>query len=187
MTPERKNSCRWGPRRGGLAYEDQMLVRIATVVAIPWLTPLSFGLHAPGWYVGKSGTRHQRFLPHTFSAAWAGNVRCSDCATSDPPNATLRHLPRRGIIVRASIQPPDPTGWPPKGRRLTKSYALKDAYHFACCEAARNIGGEWELYGFGPKHAYSVIVRVYWGSKPTRAMRAAAQRAIGTMRLPAPH
>jgi len=161
-----------------------MLAAVAAALAIPWLTPVSLGLHAPGWFVGQSGTRRQSFLPRTYSVAWVANVRCRDCATSNPPNATLRSLPRRGIIVRASIQPPDPTGWPPKGRRLSPSYSLREAYRFPCCEAVR-IGGAWELYGFGPKHAYSVIVDVYWGSTPTKAMRAAAQRAISTLHLPA--
>jgi hypothetical protein len=160
-----------------------VLAAVATALAIPWLTPLSFGLHAPGWYVGQSGTRHERFLPHTYSVAWAATVHCRDCATSNPPNATLRQFPRRGIIVRASIQPPDPTGWPPSGRRLTRSYSLADAYRFPCCEAVP-IGGSWEMYGFGPRHAYSVIVAVYWGSRPTKATTTEAQRAIATLRLP---
>lgn len=161
-----------------------MLAAVAAALAIPWRTPVSIGLHAPGWYVGQSGTRHEAFLPHVYSVAWAANVRCRDCATSNPPNATLRLLPRRGIVVRVSIQPPAPTGWPPLGRRLSRSYSLRDAYRFSCCEAVP-IGGAWELYGFGPDRAYSVIVDVYWGSSPTIAMRAAAQRAISTVQLPA--
>jgi hypothetical protein len=161
-----------------------MLAAIAAGLAIPWLTPVSLGLHAPGWYVGQSATRHQAFVPRTYSVAWAASVRCRDCAISNPPNARLRSLPRRGIIVRVSIQLPDPTGWPPKGRRLSRSSLLGDASRFPCCEAV-GIGGAWELYGFGPKHAYSVLVDVYWGSRPTKAMKAAAQRAISTLRLPA--
>jgi hypothetical protein len=119
-----------------------------------------------------------------YSVAWASNARCGDCATSNPPNATLRSLRRRGVIVRVSIQPPDPRGWPPTGRRLSRSYSLKDAYRFRCCEAVR-VGDVWELYGFDPKHTYSVIIDVYWGSTPSKAMRLAAQRAISTLRLPA--
>lgn len=161
-----------------------MVAAVAVALAVPWLAPVSFGLHAPGWYVGQSGTRYQSVAPRVSSVAWAGNVRCRDCVSSVPPNATLRSLPRRGIIVRVSIQLPDPTGWPPKGRLLSRRYSLRDAYRFPCCEAVR-IGGSWELYGFGPKHAYSTVVDVYWGSAPTTAMRAAAQRAISTLRLPA--
>jgi hypothetical protein len=162
----------------------RMVRAFAIGFVVPWLGSLSFGLHAAGWYVGQSGTRHQQFLPRVYSAAWAASLPCRDCATSDPPNATLRHLHRNGVIVRASIQPPDPTGWPPKGRKLSRNYSLNGAYRFPCCEAVR-IGGVWEMYGFGPRHAYSVIVRVYWGSRPTPTMKTAAQRAIATMRLPA--
>jgi hypothetical protein len=123
-------------------------------------------------------------VPQTVSVAWAANVRCDDCAASNPPNATLRALPRRGVIVRASIQPPDAMAWPPTGRKVSRGYSLGDAYRFACCEAV-GIGGDWELYGFGPRHAYSVVIDVFWGSTPTTAMRAAARRAIATLRLPA--
>jgi len=164
-----------------------MLAALVIALTPPWLMPVSFGLHAPGWHVGQSGThytrvgREHRLTPS--STAWAANVRCPDCGTSDPPNTTLRRFPRRGIVVRASIQPPDPTGWPPSGRRLTHTYSLRGAYHFPCCEAAR-IGGAWEMYGFGPRNAYSVIISVYWGSRPRSTMLAEAQRAIRTLHLP---
>lgn len=164
-----------------------MLAAVAVALVVPWVTPVSLGLHAAGWYVGRGGTFYESVgRTHTrtpFSTAWAANVRCSDCRRSNPPNATLHHFPRRGIIVRVSIQPPDPTGWPPPGRRLSATYSLADAYHFPCCESV-GIGGSWELYGFGPSRSYSVVVDVYWGSRPTKAMEAAAQRAIGTLRLP---
>jgi hypothetical protein len=160
-----------------------MLAAVVAALAVPWSTPVSFALRAPGWYVGQSGTRHESFAPYTFSVAWAANVRCRDCATSNPPDATLRRLPRRGVVVRVSIQPPDPSGWPPARRRISHGYSLDGAYRFPCCEAVR-IGGSWEMYGFGRRHAYSVVVDVYWGSRPTAAMEAAAQRAIATLRLP---
>jgi hypothetical protein len=117
-----------------------------------------------------------------MSTAWAANVRYRDRATSDPPNATLQQLPSTGIVVWASIQ--SPTAWPPDHRRVSVHYSLADAYRFACCEAAGVRGGEWELYGFGPKRAYSVLVRIYWGSRPTSVMKAEAERAIHTLRLP---
>jgi hypothetical protein len=161
-----------------------MLAAVPPALAAPWLTPVALALRAPGWHVGRSGTRREAGLPHMYSVAWAATVRCRECATSNPPNDTLRALPQRGIIVRVSIQPPDPTGWPPRGRELSRGYSLAHAYRFRCCEAV-TIGGDWELYGFGPERAYSVIVDAYWGSAPTRAMQAAAQRAISTMRLPA--
>jgi hypothetical protein len=165
-----------------------MLAAVAIALAVPWLTPVSFGWRVPGWHVGQSGT-HYELVGHAhtrtpFSTAWVTNVRCRDCGTSNPPNATLQQFPRRGIIVWASIQPPDPTGWPPTRRRLSRNYSLTDAYHFPCCEATLIGGGAWELYGFGQKRTYSVLIRVYWGSPPTRAMKAVAQRAIRTLRLP---
>jgi hypothetical protein len=164
-----------------------MLAAVAVALAIPWLTPLSFGVHAPDWHVGRSGTVYESIgRAHTrtpVSTAWTANVPCLDCGRSNPPNATLQHFPGRGIIVWASIRPPDPSGWPPRERRVTRNYALANAYHFPCCEAA-GIGGAWELYGFGPEHRYSVIVRVYWGSPPSKVMQESAQRAIRTLRLP---
>jgi hypothetical protein len=117
------------------------------------------------------------------STAWAANVRYRDNAKSDPPNATLRHLPAEGVVVWASIQGCD-AGWPPGHRRVSARYSLASAYRFACCEAEAIAGGEWELYGFGPKHGYSVLVRIYWGSPPTRAMKAEAARALHALRLP---
>lgn len=165
-----------------------MLAAVAIGLAVPWLTPVSFGLHAPGWHVGRSGTYYESVGgAHSrtpTSTAWAANVRCPDCGRSNPPNATIQHLPERGIIVRVYIEPPDSTGWPPTGRRLTRTYSLADASHFPCCEAARIAGGSWELYGLGPQRAYRVIVDIYWGSRPTTPMQAAARRAIRSLHLP---
>ena len=164
-----------------------MVVAVVIALAIPWLTQLSFGLHAQGWHVGRSGTIHTAVgSSHArvpMSTAWAANVRYRDSATSAPPNATLRHLPPRGIVVWASIQLPT-EAWPPDHRRLSVHYSLVNAYRLACCEAAGIGGGEWELYGFGPRRAYTVLVRVYWGSPPTEAMKAEAERALHTLRLP---
>ncbi len=47
-------------------------------------------------------------------------------------------------------------------------------------------GGDYDLTGFGPDDAYSAIVRIYFGSRPTRALRAEAQRALDRLKLPAP-
>jgi hypothetical protein len=44
----------------------------------------------------------------------------------------------------------------------------------------------YALRGVGPAAGYSVIVRVYFGSPPTRAMRADAQSAIDHLELPRP-
>jgi hypothetical protein len=61
---------------------------------------------------------------------------------------------------------------------------LADAYKFACCEGAHVPGGEWELRGWGPKRAYTVLIRIYFGSRPSRAMKMKAQRALDRLRLP---
>jgi hypothetical protein len=63
-------------------------------------------------------------------------------------------------------------------------FSVAKAYRFRCCEGADVPGGEWDLYGWGPQHAYSVLVRIYFGSAPTQAMKAQAQRAVGRLRLP---
>ena len=47
-------------------------------------------------------------------------------------------------------------------------------------------GGDYELTGYGPKHAYSAIVRIYFGSHPTKSLLAQAQRALTHLQLPAP-
>ena len=70
------------------------------------------------------------------------------------------------------------------GAATHRNLSLADAYHLPCCEAADISGGVWELYGFGPQRGYSVLIRAYWGSRPTKAMQVAAERAIRTLRLP---
>jgi hypothetical protein len=164
-----------------------MVAVLVAVLAIPWAAPLSFGDPAPGWHVGRSGTVYTKVVRkrEPLSVAWAANVKYRDVATADPPNRTLRHLPSNGIVVWAAIQPPG--NWPPDGRRTTTRYALAYSYRFACCEGASVAGGEWELYGWGPHRAYSVLVRIYFGSPPTRAMKAEAQRTLRTLRLPKAH
>jgi hypothetical protein len=115
------------------------------------------------------------------SAAWiARSVRYLDDPTADPPNKTLQHLPRQAVIVWAVIYSPVESGQKPI--RL----ALNNAKYFACCEASYVAGGEWELTGSGRGRAYSVIVRIYFGSRPTGAMRAEAQRALNRLQLPPP-
>jgi hypothetical protein len=115
------------------------------------------------------------------STAWmARGVRYSDNATADPPNATLAHLPRHGIVVFAAIYQ---SGLPAHGR---VDLQFDRAKHFPCCDGTPVDGGDYELTGAGPDGAYSVIVRVYFGSAPTRSMRAEAQRALDRLELPQP-
>lgn len=86
-------------------------------------------------------------------------------------------------MVWASIQPCT-AGWPPPHRHLSHLTSLAGAWHWACCDGESIGGGVSELYGFGPKHAYSVLIRIYWGSPPTTAMKAEAVRALHALRLP---
>jgi hypothetical protein len=61
---------------------------------------------------------------------------------------------------------------------------LRRARHLPCCEGAYVVGGADELTGAGPLRAYSVIVRVFFGSRPTKARRTGAQRALDRLELP---
>ena len=157
----------------------------ATPVAVPWVTPVTLTQPAVGWKVGSSGTVTTSVMgrPTPTATAWAANVRYLDNAVSDPPSRTLARIPRRGVVVWASIQPP--LMWPPDGRRTSGHFSLADAYRFQCCDGSDALVPEWELYGWGPRHTYSVLVRVYFGSAPTRTMRAQAQHALSGLRLPA--
>jgi hypothetical protein len=163
-----------------------MLPLLIALAVAPWTHPLAFQ-PMPGWQTGESGNtrsayvgRHKNAVVPLESTAWiAKNVRYRDDPTADPPNATLTHLPRNGLIVWAVIYNPANSGTP---LRLD----LRKARHLACCEAEYVAGGNYELTGYGPKRAYSVIVRIYFGSRPTNGMLAQAQRALNHLQLPAP-
>ena len=163
-----------------------MIELLAALALSPWAHPLAFQPLA-GWQTGASGNAPSEYVgsatrlrPPTESAAWiATRVRYRDKATADPPNATLAYLPRDGVIVWAVIFD---SGW--KGETPIQ-LDMARAKHVACCEATRVAGGEDELTGYGRGSRYSVIVRVYFGSKPTRALRAEAQRALDRLQLPA--
>ena len=153
----------------------------------PWTHPLSFGA-ATGWQTGASGNTRSAYVgpgPHASvpleSAAWiARNVRYIDEATADPPNKTLAHLSAHAIIVWAVIYAP---------RRTDDGYGLicGGRRHLACCDGpVRVAGGMYELAGYGPRRAYSMIVRVYFGSRPTQNLVAAAELALDHLRLPSP-
>ena len=158
---------------------------LALAVAL-WAHPLAFQ-PMPGWQTGASGNTTSAYVGHRRKAvvplestAWiAKNVRYRDDPTADPPNATLAHLPRNGLIVWAVIYSPANSGAP---LRLD----LRKARHLACCEGEYVAGGSYELTGYGPKRAYSAIVRVYFGARPTRSALVQAQRALDHLQLPAP-
>ena len=164
---------------------DWFRLNVDPAPVAPWSQPLAFG-HLPGWDRGASGNtrsayvgRRKRAPVPLESAAWiASGVRYRDDPTADPPNKTLQHLPKRAVIVWAVIYNPAASG-----QKLVR-LKLSAAKRFDCCEAARVAGGEWELAGTGPGRVYSVIVRIYFGSRPTRAMRAQAQRALNQLELP---
>jgi hypothetical protein len=163
------------------------MVAFALALAVaPWAHPLAF--HAmPGWVTGASGNTHSAYVGHRTravvpleSTAWiAKNVRYRDEPTADPPNATLAHLPANGVIVWAVIYNPANSGAP---LRLD----LRTARQLKCCEGAYVAGGNYELAGYGPKRAYSAIVRIYFGSHPTKRLLAQAQEALNHLQLPAP-
>ena len=160
---------------------------LLAVALAPWLQPLAFR-PLPGWQTGASGNTRSVYVgPGTHvvapleSTAWiARNVRYRDDATADPPNTTLAHLPPTGVIIWAVIS------GPPHAGEMTVRLNLGKARHFPCCEAVGLVGGEYELAGNGPGRAYFVIVRIYFGSRPTAAARAEAQHALRRLALPAP-
>ncbi len=163
-----------------------MIAFLLALTLAPWTDSLEFR-PVPGWQTGTSGNTHSvyvgrgtRVTAPLESAGWiAKNVRYRDHATADPPNETLPHLPSNAVIVWAVIFNPE-TGEKPI--RLDVDRARR----FDCCEAAYVAGGEYELTGSGPGHAYSVIVRIYFGSHPTSSLRAQAQRALNQLELPSP-
>jgi hypothetical protein len=160
---------------------------LLALVLAPWTHPLAFPA-TPGWTTGASGNTRLICVTHNQctrglleSAAWiARGVRYRGPATADPPNKTLAALPRRAVIVWAVIEKAASRKQPRIQLDLSK------AKRYACCDAAR-IPAEYELTGSGPDHAYSVIVRIYCGSKPNAAIRAMAQHALRRLDLPGLH
>jgi hypothetical protein len=157
---------------------------LALAVA-PWAHPLTFRA-TPGWTTGASGNTRLVYVGHKKwvkepleSAAWiARGVRYRDPATADPPNKTLAALPRRAVVVWAVISKAV------MQRKKPIRLDFSKAKRLACCDAVR-IPAAYELTGYGPHYAYSVIVRIYFGSNPNATMRARAQLALRRLRLPA--
>jgi len=158
---------------------------LVALTLAPWLQPAAFR-PLSGWQTGASGTTRslyagpdKRITAPLESAAWiVRDVRYRDDATADPPNMTLLHLPSNAVIVWVAIFSPLRKDQP--FIQLTLSRAKR----FDCCEAAPVAGGVYELSGAGPERAYAVIVRIYFGSRPTPALRAEARRALARLRLP---
>ena len=163
-----------------------MVEMVAALAIAPWSQPLRFR-PVPGWHTGAGGTFSSSYGPAPGvaspkeSTAWtARGVRYVDRRSADPPDATLSRLPPRAVLVFATIYE--------SGRRGGKQIRLRlaRAHRHACCDGTYVAGGLYALRGVGPAASYSVIVRVYFGSPPTRAMRADAQRAIDHLELPRP-
>jgi len=163
-----------------------MVAFVLALALAPWAHPLAFQA-MPGWATGASGNTQSAYVGHRTravvpleSTAWiAKNVRYRDKPTADPPNRTLAHLPAHGLIVWAVIYNPANSGAP---LRLD----LRKARRLKCCEGAYVAGGNYELAGYGPKRAYSAIVRIYFGSHPTKSILSQAQRALNHLQLPPP-
>jgi hypothetical protein len=163
-----------------------MVELVAALALAPWTHPVRFQPHA-GWETGHSTTFNSSYGPvlgvtaPKESVAWAAKgVRFTDRPSADPPTRTLSHLPRGGILVSAVIFQASRTTQRPIELRLAA------AKRFPCCDGTYVAGGEYALTGAGPRAAYSVIVRVYFGSHPTPSLRARAQRALGRLELPQP-
>jgi hypothetical protein len=163
-----------------------MLELAAAVALAPWAQPLRFR-PLPGWRTGANGTFNSSYGPAgdvaspKESTAWmVRGVRFRDGRKADPPEATISHLHTRGIVVFAAILQSAQNA----ERRI--NLRLAHATRYPCCDGTYVAGGEYGLAGSGPAAAYSVIVRVYFGSPPTQSMRAQAQRALNHLVLPAP-
>lgn len=163
-----------------------MVELLAAAALAPWAQPVRFR-PLPGWQSAANGTFNSSYGPAgdiaspQESTAWmAKGVTYRDRPTTDPPDATLSRLPRRGIVVFAVVYETART----VERRIV--LRLDKAKRYPCCDGTYVAGGEYGLAGAGPGHAYSVIVRVYFGSPPTRSMRADAQRALDHLKLPSP-
>ena len=163
-----------------------MVELVAAVALAPWAQPPRFR-PLPGWQRGTSGTFNSSYGPAgdiaspKESTAWiVQGVRYRDGPRADPPDATLSELRRGGIVVFAVVYQS------PKNAARRIVLRLADARRYPCCDGTYVAGGEYGLAGAGPLAAYSVIVRVYFGSPPTRTMRAEAQRALDHLELPWP-
>jgi len=161
-----------------------MVALLAAIALAPWTHPAHFR-PLQGWTNGASGTFGSSYGPAGHisspkeSVAWmAEGVRYRDPRTADPPTATLSRFPRGGILVFAVIYQ--------SAQRRERPIALQlgRATRYPCCDGTHVAGGEYGLTGAGPGGAYSVIVRVYFASPPTREMRAQAQRALDRLVLP---
>jgi hypothetical protein len=163
-----------------------MIEVVAALALAPWAQLLRFR-PLPGWRTGANGTFVSSYGPGPGGAspkestAWmVRGTRYRDRPTADPPDATLSQLPRHVIVVFAVVYQ--------SARNTETRIVLRfdRARRYPCCDGTYVAGGEYALAGAGPAAAYSVNVRIYFGSPPTRSMRALAQRALNHLELPSP-
>lgn len=157
-----------------------MIGLLLTLAFAPWSRALAFQPLA-GWRTGASGNLPSQYngrkkpgVKTWESTAW---MRYLDSATADPPNKTLAQLPKQAVIVWAVIYSPDTQ------QEHAVQLDFRKAKRYACCVAAL-IPAEYDLTGSGPHDAYSVIVRIYFGSQPSARSQAVAQQALSHLRLP---
>ena len=163
------------------------MVELAAALALaPWAQPLRFRPLA-GWHTGANGTFDSSYGPAPTTAspkestAWmTRGVRYRDRRRADPPDATMSRLGPGAILVFAVVYE--------SGRDAGRPIVLRfgAATRRRCCDGTYVAGGQYALAGLGPGAAYSVIVRVYFGSRPTAAMRRQAQQALDRLVLPRP-
>ena len=167
-----------------------MIELLAAAALAPWAHPLRFGPLA-GWRRDASGTVpslydnvSSRVRSPKMSTAWiaTANVRYRDPVTSDPPNRTLMHLPRDGVIVWAVVFESRP------GRLRPIGLDLRRARHYACV-AGRDRVGVRALAALDVEQALAVrrpreVVALHAQRPGTERPRVARIRLVPFDRLP---
>lgn len=142
----------------------------------------------PGWRTGRSGTvREARNgdgkrirLAYPESTAWMSNVRYRDAATTDPPQRTVYRMPRDGVVVWAAITPALAAD-----TRQRLDLRLAGFRRGLCCDGTPPpYTREWDTAGRVASGRYDVIVRIYFGSRPTQRMLRQARNALRALELP---
>lgn len=106
-------------------------------------------------------------------------MRYRNPAGEDPPNETIDTLRGSNVVVWAVIEPGREYG--PAPVRLD----LRRARRVACCEGGTpGYPYDFELAGPVRSRGYFLIVRVFFGTRPTPALRAKAQQALNRLRRP---
>jgi hypothetical protein len=132
---------------------------VAAIAVAPWAQPLQFR-PLPGWQRGANGTFNSSYGPVKGIAA--------------PKESTAWMANGVRFRDRRTADPPDATL-----SRLPRRGIVVFAVIYQATKTAQK-----RIAGAGPGLAYSVIVRVYFGSPPTRTMRAGAQLALDRLALP---